>query len=308
MNWGFHFLEPIPSKKFLPLPQSMVWLKKTLQPFTHSYQNSKIGMSITTLLKNTKPVIACIHLMALPGSPGYNGSMQEIIDRALVETEIYKKYQIDALIIENFRDYPFYPDKLPPETISSFTMAANEIIRNFNGPVGINALRNDAHAALAIALAVNADFIRVNVHTGATVTDQGLIQGKAFDTLRLRKNMEAENILIFADVAVKHASPLGKRDIELETRDLTERGMADAVIVSGNLTGDSIIMEDLLKVKKNTHLPVVIGSGTNPDNIEILYPEADAFIVGSYFKKDGKAVNFIEETRVKQFMTKFNSL
>jgi membrane complex biogenesis BtpA family protein len=265
-------------------------------------------MDITQLLKSKKPVIACIHLLALPGSPGYQGSMIKVIDHALAETEIYKKFNMDALIIENFRDYPFYPDKLPPETISCLTVVAREVIRNFKGPVGINALRNDAHSAMAIALAVEAQFIRVNIHTGAALTDQGIIQGKAHDTLRLRKNLGAEDILIFADVAVKHASPIGKRNIELETRDLTERGLADAVIVSGNLTGESTDMDDLKKVKQSTHLPVVIGSGTNPENIASLFPYADAFIVGSYFKKQGKASHFIEETKVRQFMAKYNSL
>ena len=119
-------------------------------------------------------------------------------------------------------------------------------------------------------LATNAQFIRINVHTGAAITDQGLIQGKAHDTLRLRRNLQAKNILIFADVAVKHASPLGKRNIELETRDLTERGLADAIIVSGKLTGASTNIDELIKVKQNTHLPVIVGSGTTPGNLEKL--------------------------------------
>lgn len=255
-------------------------------------------MTFSNLFKNRKPLIACIHLLPLPGAPGYNGNITNIIDHALSETEIFINNKIDALIIENFRDYPFYPGQLPPETIASLASVSQEVIKNFHGPVGINALRNDAHTALAIAVATKAQFIRINVHTGAAVTDQGLIQGKAHDTLRLRKNLQAEDILIFADVAVKHASPLGKRNIELETRDLTERGLADAIIVSGNLTGASTDMEELIKVKQSTHLPVIVGSGTTPKNINDLYPVSDGFIVGSYFKTDGNASNFIEERRV----------
>jgi len=161
---------------------------------------------------------------------------------------------------------------------------------------------------LAIVVATGAQFIRINIHTGAAVTDQGLIQGKAHNTLRLRNNLKANDILIFADVAVKHASPLGKRDIELETRDLTERGLADAIIVTGKLTGSVTNIDELKKVKQNTHLPVLVGSGTTPDNIERIHPVADGFIVGSYFKKNGKASNFIEEKRVKEFIKAFSSL
>jgi len=259
-------------------------------------------MTFSKLFKNIKPLIGCIHLLPLPGSPGYDGNMTNIIDHALAEAEIFRNYKFDGLIIENFRDYPFYPGQLPPETIAALSALSKEVIKTFNGPVGINALRNDAHSAMAIAVATGAQFIRVNVHTGAAVTDQGLIQGKAHDTLRLRKNLLADDVLIFADVAVKHASPLGKRDIELETRDLTERGLADAIIVSGNLTGSTTDADELKLVKQNTSLPVIVGSGTTPENMGKLYPFSDAFIVGSYFKKEGKASNFIEKKRVKEFV------
>lgn len=259
-------------------------------------------MDFFDLFKNKKPIIACIHLMPLPGSPGYEGNMSKIIKQALTETTVLKNNKVDGLIIENFRDYPFYPDQLPPESIAALAAVAQEVIKNFPGPVGVNALRNDAHSALAIAVATDAQFIRINVHTGAAITDQGLIQGKAHNTLRLRNNLKAKNILIFADVAVKHASPLGKRNIELETHDLTERGLADAIIVSGNLTGALTDVDELKLVKQSTHLPILIGSGTTPNNLNSLYTDADGFIVGSYFKKDGKASNFIEEKRVQEFM------
>ncbi len=113
------------------------------------------------------------------------------------------------------------------------TVVTNEITKVFKRPIGINVLRNDAKAAMAIATACDIQFIRVNVHIGAAVTDQGIIEGKAFETLRLRKSLNSD-VLIFADVAVKHASPLGNRSITEETKDLSERGMADAIIVSGS--------------------------------------------------------------------------
>lgn len=258
------------------------------------------------LFSSSKPLIGCIHLLALPGSPLYGGSMDQVIETAMKESEIFKKYKLDGLIIENFRDIPFYPAQLPPETIAAMSVVAKKVIENFTGSVGINALRNDAKSAMAIAVASGARFIRVNVHTGAAVTDQGVIEGKAFETLRLRKQLETD-IKIFADVHVKHASPLGNRNIALEATDAVERGMAETLIVSGSGTGHETALEDLKKVKQSVQAPVFIGSGTTPENQAELMELADGFIVGSYFKKGGKANNLVDEERVKVFLDHFQT-
>ena len=193
-------------------------------------------MAFKDLFTAPKPLIACIHLMPLPGSPRYAGTMREIYDTALAEAAIFAQYAIDGLIVENFRDAPFYPHALPAETIAALTAVTREIVRVAPVPVGVNALRNDAQAALAIATAAEADFIRVNVHMGTVVSDQGLIQGNSHATLRLRAALRS-HVLIFADAGVKHATPLADRGLATEVRDLTERGLVDAIIVSGDYTG-----------------------------------------------------------------------
>ncbi len=258
-------------------------------------------MNFKDIFTTQKPIIACIHLMPLPGSPLYKGNMDSVFETALKEVEIYKRNNIDGLIVENFRDMPFYPSQLPPETIAAMTAVIREIRNAFPGPIGVNALRNDAQSAMAIAVATQTQFIRVNIHTGSAVTDQGLIHGKAHETLRLRANLKSD-VLIFADVDVKHASPLGNRGIEAETRDLTNRGLADAIIVSGDGTGLPTNSNDIEKVRQNTKLPILLGSGVTPKNISNLSEIADGFIVGSCFKKDGKAMNMVDEERVKGFM------
>jgi len=260
-------------------------------------------MTFKDLFKNPKPLIACIHLMPLPGSPRYPGKMAEVYDTALSEVEIFKRYAIDGLIIENFRDIPFYPNKLPAETIAAMAAVTREIIKVVEMPVGVNALRNDARAALVIATATEAHFIRVNVHMDAVVSDQGIIEGAAHETLRLRANLNSE-VLIFADVGVKHSAPLGHRGLAPKTRDLTERGLADAIIVSGESTGSETQTEDIEIVQQNTSLPILIGSGVTPENLNKVYAKVDGLIVGSTFKKDGKADNFVEESRVKAFSDK----
>lgn len=261
-------------------------------------------MNLAAFFGSEKPVIGCIHLLALPGSPGYNGNMTSIYAAALEEAEIYRKYNLHGIIIENFRDNPFYPSHLPPETIAAMAAVTRDVRKVFKQPIGINALRNDASASLAIAVAAEADFIRVNIHTSAAVTDQGIIQGKAHETLRLRKYLNSK-VLIFADVHVKHATPLVDRDIELEARELAERGIADAIIVSGAYTGTEANPCEAEKVKQISGLPVFIGSGTKPENLEDLYTVADGFIVGSYFKQNGQVLNRVDPDRVKHFMERF---
>jgi len=261
-------------------------------------------MNFKHLFPNNKPVIGCIHLLALPGSPGYSGIISDVLNQALIEAEIFNNQKVDGLIIENFRDIPFYPDQVPPETIASITMITHEIKKVFKGPIGINVLRNDAKAALAIATVCNVQFVRINVHIGASVTDQGIIEGKAYETLRLRKSLNSD-VLIFADVAVKHAAPLGNRSIEDEAKDLTKRGLADALIVSGSHTGGEANLEEINKIKQNTDLPVVMGSGITIENLNNFYSKADGFIVGSYFKTKGIANNLVDEVRVRKFIEKF---
>ena len=257
-------------------------------------------MKFKELFKAPKPLIACIHLMPLPGSPRYGGRMREVYDTALSEVETFKRHSVDGLIVENFRDKPFYPDKIPAETIAALAALTREVVRAAPVPVGVNALRNDAQAAVAIATAAEAHFIRVNVHMNAVVSEQGIIQGESHHTLRLRAALRSE-VLIFADVGVKHAAPLADRGLAIETKDLADRGLADAIIVSGELTGAATKMEDVDMVRRNTDIPILIGSGATPENLHRVYSKVDGFIVGSYFKEDGKADNLIDEKRVKTF-------
>ena len=262
-------------------------------------------MKFTDVFKSPKSVIACIHLLSLPGSPIYDGNIRKIYDTALRETEIYQKHGIRAIIVENFRDMPFYADQVPAETIAAMSSIIREIVNHFDGVVGVNVLRNDAKAAMSIATATQADFIRVNVHTGAAVTDQGLIQGKAAETLRLRSALQSK-VLILADVNVKHASPLASRSTEIETKDISERGLADGIIITGSRTGSEADLKELGIVKQNTKLPIIVGSGIHLENLKPTLQSTDGMIVGSYFKKNGVASNLVDDDRVGRFMREYN--
>jgi membrane complex biogenesis BtpA family protein len=165
-------------------------------------------------------------------------------------------------------------------------------------PIGFNVLRNDAHAALALCAACDGEFIRVNVHTGAMLTDQGLIEGNAYETLRLRRQL-CPQALIFADVHVKHAVPLGDWKIGHSARDAVERGLADALIVSGTGTGQATQRADVEAVRAACpKARILLGSGISAKNVRDYLPLADGFIVGSSLKRDGRISNSVDVRRV----------
>ncbi len=233
------------------------------------------------------PVIGMVHLAPLPGSPGYRGSMSDVIARAARDADALVAGGVDAVLFENFGDVPFYPDRVPAETIAAMTRAIAEIRPRLGIPFGVNVLRNDARAALGIAAATGAAFVRVNVHTGAMVADQGLLQGTAHETIRERDRF-APRVLVYADCGVKHAAPLAARPLAHEVEDLFERGLADAVVLTGPATGAPLDTDTLAGVRAALpHVPILVGSGVTRENLPGLFPLADGYIVGTTFKSRG---------------------
>ena len=201
-------------------------------------------MQLPDVFNIRKPVIGMLHVPALPGSPQNKLDFNAIIDWVLRDAEALAGGGADGLMIENFGDVPFYPRRVPPHTVAFMTALGRELRRRFDVPLGVNVLRNDSASALAIAAAVNAAFIRVNIHTGARLTDQGLIQGTAHQTLRYRKLLGCD-VKIFADVDVKHSAPLASRELRDEVEEVVSRCCADAIIVTGSASGRQTALEDL---------------------------------------------------------------
>ena len=243
-----------------------------------------------------------VHLRPLPGSPGWAGNFRDVIDAALRDAEALAIGGVDAIIVENYGDTPFFPEHVPAITIASMTAAVVEVRRALSIPVGVNVLRNDAAAALAIAAATGASFIRVNVHTGAMLTDQGWIGGSAHDTMRDRARL-GEPVAVFADVFVKHATPPAGLSIEDAARDTWERGHADALIVSGTGTGRPTSVGDVERVKSAVPAaPVFVGSGVTAETVAALFRVADGAIVGSSLKPEGRADAAVDTDRVKRLI------
>lgn len=245
-----------------------------------------------------KVLIGVVHLKPLPGSPRWNGNLPALIDFAIADARAYQQGGADAVFIENFGDVPFTKGRVAPETIAAMTAAGCAIRAAIRLPIGFNVLRNDAHAALALCSVCGGDFIRVNVHSGAMLTDQGLIEGDAYNTLRYREHLRAQT-QIFADVHVKHAVPLGDQSLEDAAHDTAERGLADALIVSGVGTGQAADMEDVERVRRACpKTKLLLGSGVTGENVKSYLRFADGVIVGSSLKRAGKLANPVDAKRV----------
>jgi membrane complex biogenesis BtpA family protein len=249
-----------------------------------------------------KIVIGMLHLPALPGAPQFGGSVQSIRESLVRDAETLAEGGVHGMMMENFGDVPFYPDRVPAHVTAQMTALACDVRQRINLPLGINVLRNDGRGALAVAHASGASFIRVNVLCGARVADQGLIQGIAHDLLRERALLGAQDVKIFADFDVKHSAALAARPLEDEVDDLVERALADAIVVSGAGTGKKTDPEKVRAVKRvSSKVPVFVGSGITPETIQ-QFDAADGFIVGTALKKDGIASNPVELSRVKSLM------
>ncbi len=259
-------------------------------------------VDLKQVFKTPNPIIGVVHLLPLPTSPRWGGSLKAIIDRAEQEATALAAGGVDGIIVENFFDAPFPKDRVDPAVVSAMTVVIQKMMQMVTLPIGINVLRNDAQSAFAIAACVQAQFIRVNVWTGIMATDQGMIEGRAHELLRYRRELGCD-VKVFADVLVKHARPLGSPNLTTAVQDTIERGLADAVILSGWATGNPPSLEDLeLASAAAAGTPVFIGSGANWENIPKLMTAADGVIVSSSLKRQGKRENSIDPIRVSRFV------
>ncbi len=256
-------------------------------------------------------LIGVIHLPALPGAPLALKShpsvvLGKIVDLAVKEAKLYVAEGFDGIIIENFGDAPFYKTKVPPETIASMSVIAAAVRSAVKLPLGINVLRNDAFAALAIAAMSGADFIRVNVLSGVVATDQGLIEGEAAILIRERTRLHAEHVGILADVHVKHANTISSRSLSQCIEETAGRGGADGVIITGPTTGrapDAANLLEAIQATKHARVPLYIGSGMTPESVRDLRSQSVRVIVGSALRAGGVAGAPLDIKRMRKFVT-----
>lgn len=265
-------------------------------------------MTFGTDFASSKPIIGMVHLDALPGSPCAEDGLGRARERALADVSALESGGVDGLMIENYGDVPFHPDDVPKHTVAAMTRIAGEIAGETNLPLGVNVLRNDAEAAVAIAAAVGGSFVRINVHTGARVSDQGVLTGAAHTTMRLRESIDP-SIEVYADLDVKHSSPLGEHSSPAERMgDHIDRGLADGIIVSGERTGAPVTPEYLQTIVDHRaslgfeQTPIILGSGVRSETIGELLQHADGAIVGTSIKHEGETTARVDEASVNELV------
>lgn len=277
-------------------------------------------MSGASVLK-LPSLIGVIHLPPLAGAPTLataTGSsrpdafaaLQDAGLRAVAEAQLLAKAGFDGLIIENFGDAPFYRSTVPPETVASLAIIAAAVREAVRIPIGINVLRNDGRAALAIAAVSGCDFIRINVLSGVAATDQGLIEGDAAFLLRERERLGATRVAILGDVHVKHARSLSSGDIELGVEEVALRSRADGVIVTGATTGRPVDLTELGRageIAKAHGIPLYVGSGATLKNLAELKRGATGVIVGSAIRRGGHAGAPLDPHAARAFARAFHA-
>lgn len=234
-------------------------------------------------------LIGMVHLGPLPGAP-HHGGMGAVLRRALADAAALERAGFDAALVENLGDAPWFGGPVPAETVAALAAVCARVREALPArmALGVNVLRNDARAAVAVAAAAGLDFVRVNVLCGAVLADQGVIEGAAAEVVRDRERL-APGVKLFADLRVKHAAPLVERRLEDEAHELVARARADAVLVTGARTGVAAPVGFLREVRAAVgRTPLLVASGADARSVAALLEVADGVIVGTAIQAGGR--------------------
>ena len=255
-----------------------------------------------------RALIGMIHVQALPGTPQSRQSVDQICEQAVHSAEKLRDAGFHGLMIENMHDRPYVKRQIGPEIVAAMTAVGREVRRAASLPLGVQILGGANHAALATALACDADFVRVEAFVFSHVADEGLMDSDAGDLLRYRRAIGADRVRVFADIKKKHASHALTGDISLlDSAHAAEFFLADGVIVTGAATGQAANPQEVEDVSRAVGIPTLVGSGITPENLGDFWT-ADAVIVGSVLKQQGVWSNPPDPARLEAMIQAFDAL
>jgi uncharacterized protein len=252
-----------------------------------------------------KAVIAMVHIGALPGSPLYeaSGGIAKLIEDAASDAEKLQAGGVDAIMFGNENDRP-YMLNAPLEGVAAMTAVVQTIAPTLKVPFGVNYPK----ASVAIAHATGALFVR-EIFTGVFASDMGIWAPDGAGAVRLRRNLGRPDLKLLFNINAEFAHTLDSRPIELRAKSAVFSSLADAILVSGPLTGQPVNHSDLQKVREAVQqVPVFANTGVNIDNVSTILSVADGAVVGTHFKFEGNTWNPVDVSRVKRFMDIVNSL
>lgn len=254
-------------------------------------------MDFRTLFGDDKPLLGSVSLLPLPGSRRYAGDLRPVIARAVADAIKLSGAGCDALLVENRHDAPFARDQAGAETIAAMTLLVSAVIESVGVPVGVTVLRNDARAALAVALVSGAVFVRVPLHVGMMVGRDGILEGRATDTIRYRGELGAK-VAVFADV---HAEPDGApTELAAAAHEAYYRGLANAVILTGSEPAGPAQLAAVRRALPEA--PILLDGDPTPRSLTELLSTADGALTGPWCHTDGRADAPIDSERVKQLV------
>lgn len=246
-------------------------------------------------------VIGMVHCLPLPGSPAFQGDIDKIMEQAVDDAKTLERGGVDAVMVENTNDSP-YSEYISKTQVAALSAATALVKKEISIPVGVDASFNDCEASLGIAVANKCDFIRVPVFIDTIVNGCGVLTPCAYKVIDLRKRLHAENIMLLCDIQVKHSHMLLPQvPIEWSATNAVAAG-ADAIVVTGTTTGEETPIDMIQRVKNVVNIPVMAGSGINPNDIAEQFKIADGAIVGSTFKKNGLTTNPVEYDLVRKLL------
>lgn len=249
-----------------------------------------------------KPVIAMVHLGALPGAPLYDAEagIDGIVEGARKDLRALQAAGFDAVMFGNENDRPY---EFAVDTASTATMAfvIGKLRDEIEVPFGVNVLW-DPMSSIALAAATGASFVR-EIFTGTYASDMGPWTPDAGKAMRYRDRLHRSDLPLLYNVSAEFAHSLDGRSLPDRARSAVFSSIPDAILVSGAITGEAAKMADLEAVKAVLpDTPVLANTGVKHATVAEVLRVADGCIVGSSLKVDGHTWNAVDPDRAADFM------
>ncbi len=251
-----------------------------------------------------KPVIGMVHLGALPGAPLFDASrgLEGLVEDARADLAALQAAGFDAVMFGNENDRPYEFDV---DRASTATMAyvIGQLRSEISVPFGVNVLW-DPISSIALAAATGAAFVR-EIFTGTYASDMGPWTPDAGAAMRYRNRLGRDDLAMLYNVSAEFADSLDRRPLADRARSAVFSSIPDAVLVSGQITGEAAAMSDLDAVKAVLpDTPVLANTGVKHDTVADVMAAADGCVVGSALKIDGDTWNAIDPDRAADFMAR----
>ncbi|MEO1008916.1 MAG: BtpA/SgcQ family protein [Planctomycetota bacterium] len=250
------------------------------------------------------PLLGMVHVGPLSSAARAGPPLGDQVDAAVRDARTLADAGFDAVIVENMHDTPYVHGRQDPAVVASMTRLVGAVVEAAGVPAGVQILSGGNREAIAVAAATGANFVRCENFAYAHVADEGLLaQAEAGPLLRYRRRIGAESVAVLADVKKKHASHALTGDLTLADACRGTRFFgADAIVVTGSATGERTDPGDVRAAREAVDGPVLVGSGASPEDAAALLQHADALIVGSWVKVDGRWHNPVDAGRARRMV------